>query len=551
MISALLRRLARGGSNRRPGARRPGPAASNRRGAVALAAAGIFPLLVGFSGYAIDSTRVWLVRSRLKTSLDAAVLVAARQIGEATRDAQVNATFWANFGTRSYLGSSVGNPVVTQIDANLVRVSATASLPTTLLDILGHHVVAFTDSSVAQRLGTGMELSIVLDQTSSMGQFDGATGMSKIDAAKAAVRTLLDILYGAADTQPNFYVSVVPFARTINIGTGNAGWLNTTGLPTAGPTGWSLARWSGCVEARQGGHDITEANPAAAPFRPYFWQDTYRQHGTAPTNCQASQAYLPVGGVSYCMADNDWGATALELTRNPHWRDYLERGRAPADAGAPAPIRYVGPNALCAQNPILPLTASKTTVLQSVDAIVAPGRSGGTTVVAGMQGAWFTLSPQWQGYWNTPPGPGGAALPLAYGTRNMRKAVVLLSDGDNNWLGTPQVLPSRSGNELFYNAYGRLADNRLPITPAGNYSTTSTRADAALDTRFSTVCEAMKQQGIIVYVIGFEVAQPAHRALLQGCATSTQHYFESPNASTLQTVFRQIGNQLSSLRLTE
>jgi hypothetical protein len=61
----------------------------------------------------------------------------------------------------------------------------------------------------------------------------------------------------------------------------------------------------------------------------------------------------------------------------------------------------------------------------------------------------------------------------------------------------------------------------------------------------------MKQQGIIVYVIGFEVAQAAHRTLLRNCATSPQHCFESPNASTLQSVFRQIGNQLSSLRLTE
>jgi Flp pilus assembly protein TadG len=161
MISTLLRLV-----RRRDRARRPGAAPSNRRGAVALVAAGIFPLLVGFSGYAIDSTRVWLVRSRLKTSLDAAVLVAARQMGEATHDAQVTATFWTNFGTRRYLGSTVGNPVITQIDANRVRVSASASVPSTLLDILGHQVVAFTDTSVAQRLGTGMEISIVLDQTS-------------------------------------------------------------------------------------------------------------------------------------------------------------------------------------------------------------------------------------------------------------------------------------------------------------------------------------------------------------------------------------------------
>ena len=45
MISTLLRLV-----RRRDRARRPGAAPSNGRGAVALAAAGIFPLLVGFSG---------------------------------------------------------------------------------------------------------------------------------------------------------------------------------------------------------------------------------------------------------------------------------------------------------------------------------------------------------------------------------------------------------------------------------------------------------------------------------------------------------------------
>lgn len=53
---------------------------------------------------------------------------------------------------------------------------------------------------------------------------------------------------------------------------------------------------------------------------------------------------------------------------------------------------------------------------------------------------------------------------------------------------------------------------------------------------------------ITVYVIGFEVSS-AHRALLQSCASSPQHYFETPTAAQLQTTFRQIANQLASVRL--
>ncbi len=56
----------------------------------------------------------------------------------------------------------------------------------------------------------------------------------------------------------------------------------------------------------------------------------------------------------------------------------------------------VGPNILCALSPIQPLTASRTAVQNAVNAIQAPAKSGGTTTVTGLQGAWYTLSPNWQ-----------------------------------------------------------------------------------------------------------------------------------------------------------
>ena len=40
----------------------------NRRGSVALATAAVAVLVIGAAGFAIDNTRVWLVRARLKTA---------------------------------------------------------------------------------------------------------------------------------------------------------------------------------------------------------------------------------------------------------------------------------------------------------------------------------------------------------------------------------------------------------------------------------------------------------------------------------------------------
>jgi hypothetical protein len=60
----------------------------------------------------------------------------------------------------------------------------------------------------------------------------------------------------------------------------------------------------------------------------------------------------------------------------------------------------------------------------------------------------------------------------------------------------------------------------------------------------------MKAAGITIYVIGFEVAS-AHRTLLRNCATSLNHYLESPTPADLTASFRQIGNQLAGLRVTD
>lgn len=523
----------------------------NRRGSIVAYTAVALTALVGFAGFAVDLQRTWLIQTRLKTALDAAALTAAREFDSANRDANARAAFTANLnplgGSNSAFGALVTNPVIQQVGDSQIRVTATATVENTLFRVFSSTPTLVTDSSVASRAATGLELAIVLDQTGSMADQDSTMGMSKLDAAKAAVNTMLGVLYGARDTQRNLWVSLVPFARTINIGTSTQArnLLNTT-VP-AMPAGWDINRWGGCVEARLNGEDLTDSSPAtiAGQFRPFFWPDTWRQVGSVASGaCTNSRAYPAVSFTRWCWGDNDWGlvgsANANLLTGNPHFT-------ALRNEGLTTPF---SPNTLCATNPVLPLTASRSTVTNAVNALTAPGRSGGTTLNVGLHGGWLTLSPNWRGFW-----PGGdPTLPLPYNTRNMRKAVVLLSDGDNNWQGATEVYPSRNGNELFYNAYGRLADNRLGIVRvAGNYSQTAANADAALDTRFASLCTAMKAapNNIEIFVIGFEIANGTHRTLLRNCASSAAHFFESPSASTLQTTFRQVGGRLAGLRLAE
>jgi hypothetical protein len=575
----------------------------DRRGAVAAVSAVVLVAVIGFAGLAVDLTRIWLVSARLKTAVDAASLVAARSIESPTRDADATALFWANY-TRNgrqtgYMLSVATTPVITPVGETRIRVAADATVPTTLFSIINRGNTLLREVSLAEREGSGLELAIVLDQTSSMRA--AAPGFaSKLAAAQNATRTLLDILYGQQDVRRNMWVSVVPFARTINVGPRNTAFLDTTSMPP----GWNPADWSGCVEARRNGEDITDIGPATlgGRFRPFFDRSTYQQVGwavnpTGPTlsdaealanghpvgrgACSTGNAYGPVnrnfiiGGqirsiaMRYCRGDNDWtnpnglSTNAADAARyNPEYAALVNAGFTGI---GPLPTSAAGPNRLCALNPILPLTASRAAVQAAVDAITAPVRSGGTTVVAGMQGAWYTLSPDWQGWWpdiatNSTIG----ALPLAYGTRNMAKAVIILTDGDNNWQGFyagGAVRGSPTASELLYNAYGRAADwnanfPTLPISPIGQ-----TSADSRLDARFSAICAAMKgtasanpaDHRIRIYVVGFEVASTAHRNLLRACASSPSapYYLEAPTAADLQGAFAQIANALTGLRLVE
>jgi hypothetical protein len=612
------------------------------RGAIAALSAIVMIAVIGSAGLAVDLSRIWLLSARLKTAVDASSLVAARTIDSPTRDADTRALFWANMtrnGTQqNYVLSQIQNasatPEIERVSDTRIRVSARATIPTTLFSIISPGTTQMFETTLAEREGSGLELAIVIDQTSSMRA--SAPGFaSKLAAAQNAARTMLDILYGTDDTRRNLWVSVVPFSRAISFGPNNTNFLNTAGLPPD----WNVNNWSGCVEARGNGNDITDISPATIDgrFRPYFDQSTYRrvgfvllQNGNAVTGttltniisqtrnqtqfatqtavparnidgvvhsgytvpltvganaCTTANAYTPINvnlfataaattttayTVAFCRGDNDFmnpnglsTTTSDGLRYNPEFANLRNAGMGPVGNLATS---SAGPNRLCTMNQILPLTASRATVQAAIDAIQAPIRSGGTTTAVGMQGAWYTLSPQWQNWWPDIATNGGAlgALPLAYNTRNMNKAVVLLSDGDNNWQSfytTTQVRGSPTATELLYNAYGRVADWNANFPSIQINPVNQTNADARLDTRFVAICQAMKgtastnpnDHRIRIYVVGFEVANSTHRTLLQNCAsgTSDPYYFEAPTASALQGAFSQIANALTQLRLVE
>ncbi len=63
-------------------------------------------------------------------------------------------------------------------------------------------------------------------------------------------------------------------------------------------------------------------------------------------------------------------------------------------------------------------------------------------------------------------------------------------------------------------------------------------------------CTAMKNAGITVYTVGFEVGNlQAARTALTACATSSQYAYFASGSAELVEVFQRIGNAIDEVRL--
>ena len=191
-----------------------GSLVSDDRGVViAIVALAIIPIFAA-AGLAIDVGRSYLLKSKLSYALDAAGLAAGRAFDSDNRLDDALMFFEANF-KEANTGASLapGSPSVTFDDENnVVTVEAKATMPTHFMTVAGIDEMTVSARAVIQREMRGMELVLVMDNTGSM------RGSGKMDAMKDAATELVDILYGDRETVPNFWVGLVPYAATVNIG---------------------------------------------------------------------------------------------------------------------------------------------------------------------------------------------------------------------------------------------------------------------------------------------------------------------------------------------
>jgi hypothetical protein len=484
--------------------------------------------MAGMTGIAIDTARMQLVQSKLQFSLDAAGLAAGSTVSTASLNSEV--TKYLNTNFNGYLGSTLTGTNATVDSTNtIISLSATATLPSTFMNVIGIKTLTVNATSQISRAVTGLELVLVLDNTGSMTNSAGG-GVSKIQALQSAATTLVNSLFAAGNGNGKLWVGIVPFSQAVNIGTSHPTWLNTTydstisGMPVTQGPGWGPTSWGGCVDARQNGEDVTDDPPGTGStlFNQYYWPSDNINYGS-PFNNTPNAAYNNWATPIYkrCKGASCTTVSGSCSTSGGHTCTLTSYTYA-----SPLNTTNQGPNMLCPQQ-VTPMTNVSSTLINSINSMVA---EGDTLINQGLQWGWFMLSPRWQGLWGGTMSANG--LPLAYGTPGMAKAIVLVTDGENTVDNTA------------HGAYWFVENNRLGTT-------SSTNGETVLNNRTLQLCTAMKNNGIYIYTIALGTdPSPTGLQMLESCATAQNYYFDSPSTTQLQGIFSQISDSLSNLRVS-
>jgi len=502
----------------------------------------MFTAVLLVAAIAIDHSRLITDKTKDQRALDSAILAASDRLGMDDQDLSGEAVAKA-FYAANRTGPSKSQIDKVNLNADTGEVTGTTSTTwkATLLKGLEKWFPdvgndrALTANSRVQKGSGSVELSLVLDNSGSMGG-------EHIDNLKSAADELVKTLFAGAETSQRVAVGVVPFAASVNVGAHNhnAAWIDTSASSPIHSENFSQSKsrldlfdelgvaWKGCVEARPNGHDVTDApaaGDAATLFVPMFAPDEPGDAGSSSLGYNNS--YLDDDGGQCERYDR----VCLKYSRRGKCRQW-DVVRLPNDEAQARTCKYYnakapeggGPNAMCTTQPILPLNSTKSAVQNAITAMQA---SGNTNIKEGVAWGWRVLSDV---------APFTEGKPSSNG--NNRKIMVLMTDGEN-WYND-----RNTHNESVYAAHGFAAKGRLGVT--------YTRAGYTnfLNAETRKACDNAKADGVQIYTVAFRLeGDPVTTALLEYCSSGEDYHYSASDGGALIQSFRNIGKEIYTLRL--
>ncbi|KFC68387.1 von Willebrand factor type A [Devosia sp. LC5] len=351
--------------------------------------------------------------------------------------------------------------------------------------------------------------------------------------------------------------------------------------------------WGGCVEARQSPYDTNDTAPTTpeTKFVPLFAPDEPDAQGfgnnylsdtggtcTAAATCTAVTTYnscnswrqtcsgeistkysfkaangTVTNNLTACpqMAGEPWVAQRSEINFSARTKTTPQvLGRAMQerickyDGGVvtkASRTQATGPNADCPIHPVVPLTLTKQTVVDAIEAMRPLDEDsnqpeGGTNIA---QGAVWGLHALTSGEPLTE-----AAQPSPY----LQKVMILMTDGDNFHR------PSDNMNgSAFFPAYGYPYNNtRMNAGRLGTPGQTEVELMDEMNRRTLATCAAAKAEpnNIQIYTIGLYSTNETTIQMLKDCSSGSGYYYPA-TATNLSAVFQSIAQRLQALRVSQ
>ena len=437
----------------------------NNAGVTIVAFAIVMPMVMAATGMAVDLGRAYMVKKRLSQSVDAAALAVAGSSGtNAMLEDRMDAYLDKNFDDDRF--ASILRADLFPTDEE-IRIEAEARSHNYFMILFGiDYFDIYAEATVKKEL-RGIEAVLVMDNTGSM------SSNNNIATLRTAAKDFVDIMFARAPDPNVIKIGLVPYSTSVNIGRYGLG-LNPDGTQYGDGTPFvnnplNIAYTTNSSSNTGWIGCVIEDEPEDTTDHEGPW-DLYR----------------------YCRDEDDNTIRYCHSNNNNGWSNQR-------------------PNYICPTSYVTPLTSNQTHLLDRINTMTANGNTLGSY---GMVWGWRLISPNF-------PFEEGAA----YNDQEWRKAVIMMTDGQNN------MHPN-------YSAYGPTDDHSIN----GN----------DINAKLSETCDNMKDLGIIIYTVTFTSSiNNTTKDIYRDCATDSTKYYDAPAQSDLVEAFQSISRELSNLYLKQ
>lgn len=531
--------------------------ASQTGNTMVIVAAAMFPL-AGMIGGGLDLSRAYLTKTRLQQACDAGVLAGRKKMpagGTVTTEITNEVKKYVEFNfPQGYQGTANYTVVPTLGTNDQINLSLSTTIPTAIMKLFGKRAIDIGVSCTARDDYSNIDIVLVLDNTGSMackperdgtncsqwinGQIEdkkvksgksltlpdgrvvsyvqeetsNSVNVSRMQALRDALTSLhatMSVIEAQFNTateasRKRIRWAIVPFSQMVNAGRAigpadttlysrHSDWFNTTGS-------YRKSSGTSAASATSVSHDSTWMGST--------WDGCVEETQTSNLITTSSSYSIPNNLPS---GTNDLNFDTVPNSSQTRW--------TVADDSATGDAQYACPKFM--REPDQMSASEFSSYFSFNNGFIA---NGGTFLDIGMLWGGRLLSRT--GLWKDDNPKYFHSFPVA-------RFVIFMTDGE---MDTGQYGYAAYAQEKFWK---RVASDGAVATSNDNHSK-----------RLSMICTAIKNADARIYAISFGAGSSLNSDM-QGCSSGAGYGYRAANADELNKAFRDIGDNIGSLRLSQ